>query len=134
MTPKQFTDWLSSICDLIDENPTPEQWGKIKAKLDEIPKKRVKTKKAPSHEVLEVINFLNLKASKNYQPDSVNAQLISTRLNEGATVDQCKQVIVLMCRQWLNDPKMNRLLRPATLFNHANFSQYVGQLVVREVK
>src|SRR3990167_5365678 len=78
----------------------------------------------------EILTFLNEKAKRNYQPVEVNIDFIIHRLQEGATLKQCRQIIVRKARDWLSDPKMNQYLRPATLFNKTKFSQYVGELVV----
>jgi uncharacterized phage protein (TIGR02220 family) len=80
-------------------------------------------------ESIEVLQFLNTKASRNYRPTDVNLQLIKARLKEGYTAQDCKQVIAKKCREWLPDDKMREYLRPATLFNREKFNQYIGEIV-----
>ncbi len=52
------------------------------------------------------------------------------RLKSGATVMNCRQVIVRKNRDWKDDIKMAKYLRPATLFNDVKFEQYMGELVL----
>lgn len=79
-----------------------------------------------------VLQFLNEKTGKAFQPVDVNLDLIVSRLKEGATAIQCRQVIVRKSREWLGDEKMAEYLRPATLFGKTKFAQYVGELVAHE--
>jgi uncharacterized phage protein (TIGR02220 family) len=76
-----------------------------------------------------VLDFLNTKANRAYQPVDANLELIVARLKEGATDVQLRQVVAKKCREWSTDEKMAEYLRPATLFNRTKFAQYVGELV-----
>jgi uncharacterized phage protein (TIGR02220 family) len=76
----------------------------------------------------EVLEHLNVKVGKHFQPVAANTDLIRNRLREGASVADCKAVIDAKHAEWGNDPKMASYLRPATLFNASKFAQYVGQL------
>lgn len=80
---------------------------------------------------VQILVFLNSKASRNYQPLPANIDLIVARLRDGASVEDCYAVIAKKCREWLGDAKMNVYLRPATLFNRTNFAQYQGELVAK---
>lgn len=80
----------------------------------------------------EVLQFLNEKTSRCYRPVKSNLKLIMSRLASGATVVECRQVIAKKSREWRNDPKMAEYLRPATLFDHIKFEQYLGELVQPE--
>lgn len=84
----------------------------------------------PNHanQSIEVINFLNEAAGRNYKPVDANVRLIAARLKEGATVADCKAVIADRCGKWAGDPKMAEYLRPATLFNATKFAQYQGEI------
>lgn len=79
-------------------------------------------------DAVEVLTHLNAKTSRAYEPVESNLKLIVARLNEGATVEQCKAVIDSKVLEWLNDAKMSEFLRPKTLFNATNYAQYVGAL------
>lgn len=85
----------------------------------------------PNHgvEARQVLEFLNEKAGRRYQANRVNMAFILGRLKDGATVTECRQVIVKKCREWGGDEKMDKYLRPATLFNPTKFAQYQGELV-----
>lgn len=79
-------------------------------------------------DLIAVLQYLNEKANRDFQPVPANLKLIESRLKEGATVETCKKVIDSKVAEWLNDKKMVEYLRPATLFNATNFAQYVGQV------
>lgn len=79
-------------------------------------------------ESIEVLEFLNLKTGRRYQPVKANLEMIAARLKEGATVVECRQVIAKKCREWGADEKMAMYLRPGTLFNRSKFANYQGEL------
>lgn len=76
----------------------------------------------------QILDHLNQQSGRAYQAVQANLNLILARLKEGATLDQCKAVVDAKAREWLNDPKMVKYLRPKTIFNATNFAQYVGEL------
>ena len=78
----------------------------------------------------DVLQFLNEKAKRNYQPGAENIGFIVARLKGGATEQELRQVVAKKCREWLGDDKMKEYLRPATLFNATKFAQYQGELNV----
>jgi uncharacterized phage protein (TIGR02220 family) len=78
----------------------------------------------------EVLQFLNTKTGRNYQPVDANLETLMARFREGFTTTQCRQVIAKKCRDWEHDEKMEPYLRPKTLFNRTNFANYVGELEV----
>jgi uncharacterized phage protein (TIGR02220 family) len=80
-----------------------------------------------NHQTLEVLGYLNLKASRSYRPVPPTCKLIAARLTEGATVDEMKKVIDAKVTDW-RDSDMAKYLRPETLFNATKFAQYVGQV------
>ena len=79
----------------------------------------------PAREILE---FLNKKTGRHYRPVVSNLRMIRSRIKEGYTADELRQVVAKKCREWRNDPVMNQYLRPATLFNATKFAQYSGEL------
>lgn len=87
------------------------------------------SKPNPKAEAREILEFLNAKVGRAYEPVDANLELIVARLREGATAAKCRQVIVKKSREWAGDEKMSEYLRPATLFNRTKFAQYVGELV-----
>lgn len=97
----------------------------IKMKLELVENKKTKRQQAE-----EVIAFLNEKTGRRYKPTKVNLDFILARFKEGYTIEEVRAVVALMCREWLEDDKMNRYLRPSTLFNCEKFNQYYGLLEV----
>jgi uncharacterized phage protein (TIGR02220 family) len=91
-------------------------------------KNREEKKKDITRDVCDVLEHLNEKANRNFQSVPANTKLIAARMREGATVEQLKAVIDSKVTEWLNDPKMEQYLRPATLFNAEKFGQYSGLL------
>lgn len=77
---------------------------------------------------LEILNFLNEKTGKRYQPVPANIEMIVARLKDGATVEEMRMVVAKKCREWSGDEKMAIYLRPATLFNRTKYAQYQGEL------
>ena len=76
----------------------------------------------------EIISFLNEKTGKNFRPNTGNTKsLINARLEEGYTIDDFKTVIEKKCNDWLNDPKMEKYLRPTTLFALSKFEGYLNE-------
>jgi uncharacterized phage protein (TIGR02220 family) len=81
-----------------------------------------------------VIDFLNAKTGKKFSArnprgnPTANADFILARFREGYTVQDCKSVIALKCREWLHDEKMSKFLTPETLFRRSNFERYIGEI------
>lgn len=83
----------------------------------------------------EIIDYLNSKTGKNYR-DNVqkNRSLIKARWSEGYRLDDFKQVIDNMVKDW-SGTKYAKYLRPETLFG-TKFDGYLnqGNVVKREKK
>lgn len=94
--------------------------------LDQDQKKKSTVRQKP--DALAVLQFLNEKTGRNYEPVPANLELIIARLKEGSTVDDLRAVVAKKCREWSADEKMAQYLRPATLFNRTKFAQYRGEL------
>ncbi len=78
-------------------------------------------------EAKEILDFLNAKTGRSYRFVEANVGLIIARLKSGVTVANCRGVIARKCTQWQGDEKMEKYLRPATLFNKTKFEQYLGE-------
>ena len=75
----------------------------------------------------EIIFYLNKKTGKHYKvktPKTV--RLIRARLKEGFTVEDFKAVIEKKCDDWRGNEKMERYLRPETLFG-TKFEGYLNE-------
>ena len=77
---------------------------------------------------IEVLNYLNEKAKREYKPVKSNLDFIKARIKEGYSKDDLIRVVDLKCSQWIKNPEMEKYLRPATLFNPTKFSQYAGEI------
>jgi uncharacterized phage protein (TIGR02220 family) len=77
----------------------------------------------------EIIEFLNQSTGKNYKHKSaINRKFITSRLNDGFTIDDFKRVIEVKSINWLGG-KMEQFLRPETLFSN-KFESYLNENVV----
>lgn len=75
----------------------------------------------------DIVLYLNHVAGTNYKPSSKKTRdLIQARFNEGFTADDFKTVIDKKARDWRNDPKYSKFLRPETLFG-TKFEGYLNQ-------
>jgi uncharacterized phage protein (TIGR02220 family) len=84
-------------------------------------------------DAIAVLDYLNERTGRSYQPVDSNTKLIAGRLKDGATVEQCKAVIDAKVAKWGADPKMDEYLRPKTLFNATNYAQYSGELGAQKI-
>ena len=77
----------------------------------------------------EITEYLNNRTGSNYKHTTKKTKdLIKARFNEGFTLDNFKTVIDKKCVEWINDEKMNKFLRPETLFG-TKFEGYLNQVV-----
>lgn len=74
----------------------------------------------------EIIDYLNDKTGKHFKYTDTNKKHIKARLNEGFTVEDIKTVIDKKVKEWLNNDKMNKYLRPETLFG-TKFESYFNE-------
>ena len=79
-------------------------------------------------QVEEVVAYLNEKAGKKFRAVGKSETLINARLKDYSVID-IKRVIDSKCNEWLNNPSMEKFLRPQTLFNKSKFQDYFEQLV-----
>ena len=68
-------------------------------------------------QALGVLEYLNFKAERQFEPVDRNIKPILARLNGGATADDCKTVIDDKVRDWGASEKMVKHLKPETLFS-----------------
>jgi len=88
------------------------------------------TPQPPSELAVKIIDFLNGKTGKQFEPRGINLDMVICRMKEGATPAQCRQIIAMKVREWGTDEKMMKYLRPKTLFNKTNFANYKGELLI----
>lgn len=101
---------------------------KLEEKLEKT--RRTAKKSAPTIQneaVSEVISHLNMRSGTEFRPETPkNAQVINARLNEGWSIDQLKSVIDKKVAEW-KGTKMEKYIRPITLFSADKFESYVNQ-------
>ena len=84
-------------------------------------------KKKSNGIVGHVISYLNQQTGKSFKPTSSKTQaLILTREKEGFTFDNFKTVIDTKTECWGKDVRMEKYLRPETLFG-TKFESYVNE-------
>ncbi len=87
-------------------------------------------------EAKEIIDHLNAVAGTSFSAKSkeVTEQLCARLRQSGVTVDGVKQMIDAKADEWSGDSKMEKFLRPSTLFSPKNFANYYGQRARGKVK
>ena len=84
-------------------------------------------------EIEQIIDYLNQVLGTKYSAKSKSTrEKITARLNEGHTFEDFKTVIDKKFKQWGDDPKMSKFLRPETLFSANHFESYLNEIVKEE--
>ena len=109
-----LTDSLNPITTLSDKSD-------VKASSEE--------KNNHKAEALEVLEFLNETTGRKYRPVDATLKPIICRLKSGVTVQDCRTMIIRKWRDWHQDEKMEKYLRPATLFRAQNFEMYLAECI-----
>lgn len=78
----------------------------------------------------EIVNYLNMRTNSQYKHTTKKTrELIRARWNEGFRLEDFKTVVDKKCAEWMGDAKMEKYLRPVTLFG-TKFESYLNQLSV----
>ena len=89
-------------------------------------RKKAQESSYPNEVYETIIDYLNQLTGKNYKNNSViNRKFITSRLNDGFSVDDFKRVIEVKSTNWLGG-KMEQFLRPETLFSN-KFEAYLNE-------
>lgn len=100
----------------IQGDPSPQKWVHNNKEIKNI-----------SFTISNIVEYLNEKSKKQFNSKSkANAAHISARLREGFKIEDFKRVIDYKCEQWLNDEKMQKYIRPETLFG-SKFDGYLNE-------
>jgi uncharacterized phage protein (TIGR02220 family) len=76
----------------------------------------------------EIIDYLNQLAGKNFKADTkTTVELINDRWDEGYHLKDFQRIIRNKVAQWLEDERLEKYLRPKTLFAADNFESYVNE-------
>jgi len=120
----ELNEFMSATCQQPADIPPPEEEVETETETED-------ETESEGDLSIEVLNFLNETANKNFQPVESNLKFIKARLKE-QPAEILKQVIQLKTFEWKDDFKMNDFLRPETLFNATKFQTYIQK--VHEVK
>ena len=91
-------------------------------------------KRELKRQIGDVIDYLNAICGTHYHvATKANEKYIGARLNEGFTVEDCKHVIDVKHEEWSGDSKMEKFLRPTTLFAPEHFEEYLNQKMRKPV-
>ncbi len=75
----------------------------------------------------QVVDYLNHSCQTDFKAaTAATERLITDRVGEGFSFDDFRAVIDTKSAEWLSDPRMNRYLRPQTLFG-PKFEGYLNQ-------
>jgi len=75
-----------------------------------------------------VIDHLNKTAKTSYRPETViTNRLISNLLKKGYTLKDFEIVHAKKVKQWQGDEKMQKFIRPQTLYAESNFESYLNE-------
>jgi uncharacterized phage protein (TIGR02220 family) len=100
------------------QTPSLDKWGTA-----EDLELRSQKEPAPIH---DVIDLLNRSAGKKFSSNTKESRAhIQARWREGYSLDDFKAVIINQVAEWGPNPKMNRFLRPQTLFG-PKFESYLN--------
>ncbi|MBF0311477.1 MAG: conserved phage C-terminal domain-containing protein [Magnetococcales bacterium] len=84
----------------------------------------------------EIVQFLSQRVKRDFPiqtptgAPTTHVELVMARLREGYSAHQCRMMIVRKIRDWGEQEKMRRFLRPITLFNKEKFETYLAECVV----
>lgn len=120
---EQVTALSGNPSDLPDASSSSENLEKQK--------KRKSADTELHRQAIQVLDRLNDMSGKHFRPVPANLNLIEARLRGGATVLECIQVLANRCNEWQGDEKMEKYLRPKTIFNRVNFENYAGEIPAR---
>lgn len=111
------------------EKPYPENPDTDKPNTENPPQLNTKessTNESITDSIRDIVEYLNLKLGTAYKASSQATQKhIKARLSEGFTIQDFRTVIDNKCADWMNDPKMEKYLRPETLFG-TKFEGYLN--------
>jgi uncharacterized phage protein (TIGR02220 family) len=75
------------------------------------------------------LEYLNSKAGKNFKDTETNLSFILERMKEGYELTDFQKAVDNQVTEWKGDEKMNKFLRPSTLFQKSKFDGYVNNNV-----
>lgn len=93
------------------------------------------TKDSYSESVIDIMDYFNSICGTKFRASTASTQKhIVARLKEGFTVDDFKRVIDNKAADWKDNPKMQKYLRPETLFSPSKFEAYLNEKSAKNSK
>lgn len=83
-----------------------------------------KTKKVLKADCMAWIDCFNQLAGTSYRGSDRHLAMIKSRIRDGFTLDECRNVITAKIAEWSRDPRMAAYIRPETLFS-SKFESYL---------
>ncbi|MBQ9316808.1 MAG: phage replisome organizer N-terminal domain-containing protein [Atopobiaceae bacterium] len=124
--PSQTTELANDATQSVTRDVT-DYALEIRDKSKEEEQKEKAQKEKLEGDVTHVIDYLNARSGKRFNPRGEQARkVIRARLSGGYTVDDLKAVIDAKCAEWLNDQHFCKYLRPSTLFAPGHFDEYLA--------
>jgi len=104
-----------------DELRSNANTSKVKISKVKLSKDNVELRK-------KIIDYFNkiTGQKRTYDCDETN-KLLNGRIDEGRAFKDFRHVIDTKTSQWLGDKKMQKFLRPSTLFREGNFEDYLNE-------
>ena len=133
----QGNSYVLKGSDISTENNLEPDWNQIGTKPEpqysidkcSIDKNKYIVEQSPTeYPFKEIIDYLNEKTGKAYKYSTETTQRhIRARIKEGFTLEDFKNVIDWKVSQWGSEEKMERYLRPQTLFG-TKFESYLNEI------
>lgn len=99
---------------------------------EEMTKEKDKAKQLVN-DAKEVIQLINKLTGKEYKETTkIYLEVITQRMKEGNTLQQCKTVVARKAQEWIGDKVMEKYVRIKTIFAKSNFYEYVAECVTDE--
>ena len=111
----------SNVSQLTVDCPTEVSLGKDRLGKDSL----------NNRDVDEVIDYLNMRTGSKYRHSESSRKNIRARLNDGFTVQECKDVIDKKCVEWVGT-EYEKYLNTETLFRPSHFEKYLNQKAVQK--
>jgi len=123
-----------TVTDITTETTTEITTESTKAIVEKEKVEEISDSKNPNDDAKipykKIVDYLNQKLDTNYRHTTQKTKtLIRARWNEGFKLVDFKTVIEKKAMEWLGDKKMEKYLRPVTLFG-TKFEGYLNQLSV----
>ncbi len=90
-------------------------------------KKEKKVNVSRIKDIEAIVRCLNKETNSNFRPMGATKEVIEHRLDEGYEKKDLVRVVIVKADQWMGDEKMQRYLRPMTLFGKQKFPGYLAE-------